>query len=70
MSRNHRPAYDLPWVRAPLAADDANQLRGWIDRARYSEFGPLVRFADGLQKDISAVTGHRRRASVPECEFT
>jgi transposase len=41
--------------RAALAADDANQLRGWIDGAQHSEFGPLVRFAYGLQKDISAV---------------
>jgi transposase len=41
--------------RAALTADDANQLRGWIDRAQHSEFGPLMRFADGLQRDISAV---------------
>jgi transposase len=41
--------------RAALVTDDANQLCGWIDRARHSEFGPLVRFAYGLQKDISAV---------------
>jgi transposase len=41
--------------RAALAADDANQLRGWIDGAQHSEFGPLVRFAYGLQRDISAV---------------
>jgi transposase len=41
--------------RAALATDDANQLRGWIDGARHSEFGPLMRFAHGLQKDISAV---------------
>jgi transposase len=41
--------------RAALGADDANQLRGWIDRAQHSEFGPLVRFAYGLQRDISAV---------------
>jgi transposase len=41
--------------RAALAADDANQLGGWIDGAQHSEFGPLVRFAYGLQRDISAV---------------
>ncbi len=41
--------------RAALAAADANQLHGWIDQARHSEFRPLMRFAYGLQKDISAV---------------
>lgn len=41
--------------RAALVADDSNQLRGWIDEARHSEFGPVVRFAYGLQRDISAV---------------
>jgi transposase len=41
--------------RAALVTDDSNQLRGWINRAKYSEFGPVVRFAYGLQKDISAV---------------
>ncbi|MBV8055975.1 MAG: transposase [Deltaproteobacteria bacterium] len=38
-----------------LVTDDSNQLRGWIDRAKYSEFGPVVHFAYGLQKDSSAV---------------
>jgi transposase len=41
--------------RAALVADDSNQLRGWIDEARHSEFGPVVRFAYGLHKDLSAV---------------
>jgi transposase len=41
--------------RAALAAADANPLCGWIDQARHSEFRPVVRFAYGLQKDISAV---------------
>ena len=41
--------------RAVLATADANQLRGWIDQARHSEFRALVRFASGLQKDISVV---------------
>jgi transposase len=27
----------------------------WIDSAKYSRFGPLVRFAYGLQKDVSAI---------------
>ena len=35
--------------------DLADFKRGWIDRAKYSEFGPIVRFAYGLQKDISTV---------------
>ena len=41
--------------RAALLADDSNQLRGWIDEAKHSEFGPVVRFAYGLHKDLSAV---------------
>lgn len=41
--------------RAALAGDDSNQLRGWVEGAKHSEFGPVVRFAYGLQKDISAV---------------
>ena len=41
--------------RAALAGADSNQLRGWVEGAKHSEFGPVVRFAYGLQKDISAV---------------
>jgi transposase len=41
--------------RAALVADDSQQLRRWIEGAKHSEFGPIVRFAYGLQKDISAV---------------
>jgi len=41
--------------RAALVADDSNQLRGWIDEVRHSEFGSVVRFAHGLHKDLSAV---------------
>ncbi len=41
--------------RAALAGDDSNQLRGWVEGTKHSEFGPVVRFAYGLQKDISAV---------------
>jgi transposase len=41
--------------RAALVADDSQQLRRWIEGAKHSEFGPVVRFAYGLQKDISAV---------------
>jgi transposase len=41
--------------RAALVADDSSQLRRWVEGAKHSEFGPVVRFAYGLQKDISAV---------------
>jgi transposase len=41
--------------RNALAADDSTQLRSWIEGAKHSEFGAVVRFAYGLQKDISAV---------------
>jgi hypothetical protein len=41
--------------RAALIADDSTQLRQWIEGAKRCEFGALVRFAYGLQKDISAV---------------
>jgi transposase len=41
--------------RAALVADDSNQLRRWVEGAKHSEFGPVVRFAYGLQKDIAAV---------------
>ncbi|MBV8359435.1 MAG: transposase [Deltaproteobacteria bacterium] len=41
--------------RAALVAADSHQLREWIDEARHSEFGPVVRFANSLHKDISAV---------------
>jgi len=42
--------------RAALTADSSASLRLWIEAAKRSPFGPLVRFAHGLQKDISAVT--------------
>jgi len=42
--------------RAALSADESTLLRGWIDGAKRCDFGPVVRFAYGLQKDISAVT--------------
>jgi transposase len=41
--------------RAALTADESTQLRQWIEGAKHSEFGAVVRFAYGLQKDISAV---------------
>jgi transposase len=55
MSRNHRPVSARAGFRSALGADDSNQLYGWIDRARHSKFGPLVRFAFSLQRDLSAV---------------
>jgi len=41
--------------RTALAGDDSTVLRQWIEQTKRSEFGPLVRFAYGLQKDIGAV---------------
>jgi transposase len=41
--------------RAALMADESTQMRQWIERAKHCEFGAVVRFAYGLQKDISAV---------------
>ena len=41
--------------RTALTAETSMQLRGWIEGAKRCEFGPVVRFAYGLQKDISAV---------------
>ena len=37
-------------------ADESTELRLWMEKAKRCEFGPLVRFAYGLQKDSSAVT--------------
>jgi len=42
--------------RAALEADKSTQLRQWIEAVKRCEFGPVVRFAYGLQKDISAVS--------------
>ena len=41
--------------RAALTAEDSTHLRRWIEGAKRSEFGHVVRFAYGLQ-DISAVS--------------
>ena len=41
--------------RAALTGEKSIQLRRWIEGAKRCEFGPVVRFAYGLQKDISAV---------------
>jgi transposase len=42
--------------RAALTAENSTQLRRWIEGGKCCEFGPVVRFAYGLQKDISAVS--------------
>jgi transposase len=41
--------------RTALTANDSTTLKQWIVRAKRCEFGPVVRFAYGLEKDISAV---------------
>jgi transposase len=41
--------------RAGLKAGESAKLRQWVEGAKHCEFGPVVRFAYGLQKDISAV---------------
>ena len=42
--------------REALASDDGAVLHTWINKVKHCEFGPLVRFSYGLQKDIAAVT--------------
>lgn len=41
--------------REALASCEAWRMVAWIESARYLRFGPLVRFAYGLLKDIYAV---------------
>jgi transposase len=41
--------------REALMTDQSTHLRRWIEKAKRCEFGAVVRFAYGLQKDISAV---------------
>src|SRR5262249_24569764 len=41
--------------RAGLKSGESATLRKWIEGAKHCEFGPVVRFAYGLQKDISAI---------------
>jgi transposase len=41
--------------RTALASKDGQQMRVWIQTAKHSGIGSLVRFAFGLQKDLSAV---------------
>lgn len=42
--------------REALGGHDGKALLRWINHAKHCEFGPLVRFGYGLQKDIAAVT--------------
>jgi transposase len=42
--------------RDALKGHDGGVLQKWINEVKHCEFGPLVRFGYGLQKDISAVT--------------
>jgi transposase len=42
--------------RAALTGGDAAKLRLWIEGARHCEYGPVVRFAYGLRKDLLAVS--------------
>jgi transposase len=41
--------------REALAGDDGAVLHKWIAKVKHCEFGPLVRFGYGLQKDLAAV---------------
>jgi transposase len=41
--------------RAALISKEASQMRNWIQTAKQSGIGSFVRFAFGLQRDISAV---------------
>jgi transposase len=41
--------------REALASCEAWRMMAWADSVKYSQFGPLVRFAYGLQKDVSAI---------------
>lgn len=54
---------DLPWMRtlalefrAVMNSKDSNQLNDWIQTAKLSGIGQIVRFAFGLQKDMAAVS--------------
>jgi transposase len=42
--------------REALLSNESAKMRQWVNQAKHCEFGPVVRFAYGLQKDISAVT--------------
>jgi transposase len=42
--------------REVFSSGDSRQLRYWIEAVKRSEIGPIIRFAWGLTKDLSAVT--------------
>jgi transposase len=42
--------------RDAIKGHDGAVIQEWINTAKHCEFGPLVRFGYGLQKDILAVT--------------
>jgi transposase len=42
--------------RDAIKGHDGAVIQQWINTAKHCEFGPLVRFGYGLQKDILAVT--------------
>jgi transposase len=42
--------------RGALTGGDAAKLRLWVEGARRCEYGPVVRFAYGLRKDLQAVS--------------
>jgi transposase len=42
--------------RDALSSSEAWRMEGWIELAKRCQFGSLVRFAYGLQKDIAAVS--------------
>lgn len=42
--------------RQALTSKDGQQMRDWIEIAKRSGIGLIVRFAFGLQKDLSAVS--------------
>jgi transposase len=41
--------------RAALTGGESGKLRQWIERVRRCGFGAVVRFADGLKKELAAV---------------
>ena len=42
--------------RQALTSNDGQQMRDWIEIAKRSGIGSMVRFAFGLQRDLSAVS--------------
>src|SRR5690349_22121726 len=40
--------------RAALVADDSNQLRRWVEGAKHSEFGPVVRRSEEHTSELQS----------------